>query len=41
MVKGELTKLDPVMRELELGAGKLSQESLKGSKGSVDDYDVA
>ena len=41
IMKGELTKLDPVMRESELGAGELSQESLKGSKGSVDYYDGA
>lgn len=31
IVHGELTKLDPVMRELEFGAGKVSQESLKES----------
>ena len=37
LVKGELTKLDPAMRELEREAGKVSQESLEGNKGSVDD----
>jgi hypothetical protein len=38
IVRGDLTRLDPVMQDLELGAGKVSQENLEEERIGYD-YD--